>query len=138
MPHLVPLITGWVMLLLGALLSTFGAVQLQREITLSAKGVPAHGTVVDFALPKWSYLGASAEVDVEPPQAPPVRVHIDRASSMRDWRKGATLNVICDSLIVRGAACHVDDFADRWLEPVVLSVVGVLAAVMGGLMVLRA
>src|SRR5262249_17486106 len=74
--YLTPLILAWLVLLLGAMLATLGAVELQREILLSAKGVHARGTVVDFELPRWRFPGALADLDLEVVRDPPIRVHV--------------------------------------------------------------
>ena len=118
-------------LLLGATLATFGAVGLQREIQLSAKGVHASGTVVDFELPKWRYPGAVADLDLEVIRDPPIRVHVKSASLSGDWHKGEALALICESLSARAPACRPDGFVDRWLEPALLLIVGVPAVVVG-------
>lgn len=138
MRYLIPLILCWLVLLLGATFATLGAVELQREIQLSAKGVHASGTLVDFELPKWRYPGAVAELDLEVVRDPPIRVHVRSASLSRDWRKGEALALICESLSARAPACRRDVFTDRWLEPALLLIVGVPAVVVGARRLLRA
>ena len=138
MRYLLPLIVAWLVLLLGAMLGTLGAVELQREIQLSAKGVHALGTVVDFELPRWRYPGATADLDLEVVRDPPIRVHVRSASLTRDWRKGEALALICESLSAHAPACRLDGFADRWLESVLLLIVGLPAVAVGGRMLLRA
>jgi hypothetical protein len=136
--YLLPSIVAWLVLLLGAVLATLGAVELQREIQLSAKGVHAHGTVVAFELPRWRYPGAVADLDLEVVRDTPIRVHVKTASLARDWRKGEALALICESLSARAPACRPDVFADRWLAPALLLLVGVPAVAVGGRMLLRA
>jgi len=138
MRYLLPLSLAWLVLLLGAMLATLGAIELQREIQLSAKGVHARGTVVDFELPRWRLPGALADLDLEVARDPPIRVHVRSASLGRDWRKGEALALICESLSAHAPACRLDAFVDRWLESVLLLIVGVPAAAVGGRMLLRA
>jgi hypothetical protein len=134
----VPLRVAWSVLLLGAGLTGVAAIELQRQIDLSANGVAVAGKVVDFVIPKWKYRGASADFEIEQAQASLLRVHVEHASVMRDWSKGTTLTLICANLYVQDAACQVDAFADRWLEPTLLLIVGLPAVLVAGRLVLPA
>ena len=129
---------AWGILLLGAGLTGVAAIELQRQIDLSANGVAVPAKVVDFVIPKWKYRGASADFEVEQPQTSLLRIHVEHASVMRDWSKGTTLRLICANLYVRDAACQVDAFADRWLEPTLLLMVGLPAVLVGGRLLLTA
>jgi len=137
MRYLLPLVVAWLVLLLGAMLATLGAVELQREIQLSAKGVHARGMLIDFELPRWRVPGALADLDLEVVRDPPIRVHVKSASLERDWHKGEALALICESLSPQAPVCRLDGFADRWLECVLLLIVGLPAVAVGGRLLIR-
>jgi hypothetical protein len=124
---------AWIALLVGGLLTALGIAKLQHQIELSAHGVRAQGKVVDFLISQGGGVGASADFEVTPPGTPPFRVHIEDASSMRNWDKGITLNLVCAEPQPRGTECEVDAFADRWLEPMLFLITGLPALLWGGL-----
>lgn len=123
---------AWTALLAGTGLSALGMVELQQQMELSASGVRSPGKVIDFVLPKWRYTGVSADVDLLSLQAQPLRIHIEHASSLRDWAKGTMLDIVCKTGIDRPEACKVDAFADRWLDPALALIAGVPAFIWGG------
>lgn len=129
-------LVAWIGLLGGTALSAFGMFELQQQMELSASGMRSPGRVVDFVLPKWQYTGVSVDLDVLSVQAEPLRIHIDHASSLRNWAKGATLSVVCAAGMNGPGACEVDDFADRWLKPVLALIAGLPAFMWGGIALL--
>jgi hypothetical protein len=114
-----------------------GATSLQREINLNAHGSRAPGRVVDLVTLPGGGVGASAVLEVVPPDAPPFRVQVSRPSSLYDRDKGVTLNLVCSELRPEAKSCEVDTFADRWLTPVLLLVVGLPALAWGALRIRR-
>lgn len=136
MRYRVHLTLAWIVLLLGAASCTFAVLELQQQIELSATGQSVLGKVVDFVLPRWRYGGASADFDLESRQIAPMRVHIARASSLRAWEKGLTLNLVCAREDSQVGACQVDAFADRWLEPTLLLMLGLPALAWSGFVLL--
>jgi hypothetical protein len=60
-------------------------------------------------------------------------VQLSRPSSLYDRDKGVTLNLVCPELRPEAKSCEVDTFADRWLTPVLLLVVGLPALAWGAL-----
>jgi hypothetical protein len=136
MRYRIRLTFAWIVLLLGAGSCTFAVLELLQQIELSARGQSALGKVVDFALPRWRYGGASADFDLQSRQTSPMRVHVERASSLRDWEKGLTLNLVCAREDSQAAACQVDAFADRWLEPTLLLMFGLPALAWSGFVLL--
>lgn len=120
-------------LLLGGLLTALGTTNLQHEINLNASGLRVPGRVVDLVTRPGSGVGASAVLEVVPPDAPPFRVQVSRPSSLYDRDQGVTLNLVCFELRPEANSCEVDTFADRWLTPVLLLVVGLPALAWGAL-----
>jgi hypothetical protein len=120
-------------LLLGGLLTGLGTTKLQHEINLNANGLRAPGKVVDLVARPGSGVGASAVLEVVPPDAPPFRVQVSRPSSLYDRDKGSTLDLVCFELRPEAKSCEVDTFADRWLTPVLLLVVGLSVLAWGAL-----
>jgi hypothetical protein len=128
----VPLWFICIVLFIGATLSTLGVVELQRELELSATGVRAEGTVVSFAVPRWSYKGASVDFEIAQPQATSRRVHVDHASVIRDWDQGMPLVLVCAQRSDQVETCEVDGLLDRWFEPALLLMLGLPVVVWGG------
>jgi len=120
-------------LLLGGLLTVLGATNLQHEFALSANGWRAPGRVVDFVKLPGSGVGPATVLEVVPPDSPPFHVQVSRPSSSYDRDKGVTLNLVCSELRPEAKSCEVDTFADRWLEPMLLLVVGLPALAWGAL-----
>ena len=129
-------VLAWIALLAGTALSALGMFELQQQMELSASGTRSPGKVVDFVLPKWQYTGVSVDLDLLPAQAQPLRIHIDHASSLHNWARGAALSVVCSTGMDRPGACKVDDFADRWLEPALALIAGLPAFMWGGIALL--
>jgi len=123
-------------LLLGGLLTALGTTNIQHEINLNANGLRAQGKVVDLVTHPGTGAGASIVLEVAPPNAPPFRVQVSRRSSLYDRDKGVTLNLVCFELRPEADSCEVDTFADRWLTPVLLVVVGLTALAWGALRIL--
>ena len=120
-------------LLLGGLLTALGTTSLQHEINLNAHGLRAAGRVVDFAKRPGAGIGAATVLEVVPPDAPPFHVQISRPSLLYDRDNGVILNLVCSELRPDAKSCEVDTFADRWLTPVLLLVVGLPALAWGAL-----
>jgi hypothetical protein len=114
-------------LILGGLLTALGTTKVQHEINVNAKWVRTPAKVVDFGLPTRRNVGASTVFEVVPPGTPPFRVHVSSSSSLHDWDKDITLTLICSELRPETESCEVDAFADRWLEPMLLLIGGLLA-----------
>ena len=130
-------ILAWIALLAGTGLSAFGMFELQQQMELSAGGMRSPGKVVDFVLPRWRYTGVSVDLELVSAQAQPLRIHIDHASSLRNWARGVTLSVVCSTKTNRPEACSVDAFADRWLEPTLALIAGLPAFMLGGIALLE-
>jgi hypothetical protein len=120
-------------LLLGVLLTALGAAKLQHEVSLNANGLRTPGKFVDSVTLGGRDFGTSAVFEVVPAAGSPFRVRVGSASPLRDWDKRTTLNLICSELRPQAERCEVDTFADRWLEPMLLLVVGLPALAWGAL-----
>ena len=122
-----------VLLATGAMFSVAGVIELQREILLSANGVPALGRVAEFATPKWTYGGALVDLELLPSEASPRRTRIEHAWFIRDLHAGTTLRLICTEPSSQSTKCEVDTLVGRWLEPIVLLIIGLPALLIGWL-----
>lgn len=120
-----------VALLLGGLLTAFGATKLQQEINLNANGLRAPGRLVDLVGVPGRGLGTSAVFEIAPPGVQAFRVQVGSAPWLHDRDKGNTLNLVCLELRPETEWCEVDTFADRWLKPMLLLIGGLPALAWG-------
>ena len=114
------------LLVVGAILATYGAFGTWNALVAARHGVPASAKIVEYHGTSARSRSIVAQVDVTIPGGRPLRTEVYDAFGLGTWSDGGTIELLCSKAGTAHAECGVASPLDRWLLPVAFTSIGLV------------
>lgn len=121
-----PTLSRWIVVLVGLLVLSLGAINLVAEVKFSMSGEPAPATILATEGGIGKMHSITARANVAPRNATPFEVEIHDTLGNTHWKEGDKVEVLCAHIHADHLSCVADLWFDRYGFPAIMAIVGAL------------